>query len=321
MKSIFAKIIKSKIADLIISPLVLLSGIVLIFVRRIGFSSYKISHYILMKIGVLPVRRHYYEPFFDKPDLRKPLSDDRYLPGIDMNVSQQLDLLNSFNYSHELLSLPKDYVDNLSFHLNNDAYPPGDAEFWYSIIRYKKPSLIIEIGSGHSTKLAKLAIQHNRTENHNYKCRHICIEPFEMEWLEQLGVEVIRNKVELLNKSIFKELNANDFLFIDSSHIIKPQGDVLFEYLELIPELNPGVTVHIHDIFTPKDYLSSWILEEKKLWNEQYLLEAFLTYNSKFKVTAAMNYLKHHHFDLLKSRCPHLTESHEPGSFYIEKLA
>jgi len=320
MRTLFVRIIKSKVTDFIISPLVLLSGFVLLFVRRIGFSSYKISHSILMKIGLLPVRRHYYEPFFDRSDLRKPLSEDRILPGIDMNVNEQLDLLNSFDYSNELLYLPENFVNNQTFHLNNGAYPPGDAEFWYSLIRLKKPSRIIEIGSGHSTKLAQLAINKNKNEIPDYHCRHICIEPYEMSWLEELGVEVRRNKVELLDKNIFKELSANDVLFIDSSHIIKPQGDVLFEYLEVIPELNPGVIVHIHDIFTPKDYLSSWVLEEQRLWNEQYLLEAFLTFSSKFKVIAAMNYLKHNHFDLLKSRCPHLTESHEPGSFYIEKL-
>lgn len=320
MKLFFKQIIKSKIVDLLISPAVYVSGLVLLFVRKIGFSSYRISHSILMKIGLIPVRRHYYEPFFDERDLRKPLSEDRNLPGIDMNEKEQLELLGSFDYSKELRTLPRSFVNNETFHLDNDAYPPGDAEFWYSIIRLKKPAKIIEIGSGHSTKLARLAITKTKDEIPDYNCRHICIEPYEMLWLEQLGVEVIRNKVELLETNIFKELVANDILFIDSSHIIKPQGDVLFEYLEILPELNPGVIVHIHDIFTPKDYLSSWVLEEKRLWNEQYLLEAFLTFNNKFKVIAALNYLKHNHFDLLKSRCPHLTGLHEPGSFYIEKL-
>lgn len=320
MKLLFKQIIKSKIVDLLISPAVYVSGLVLLFVRKIGFSYYRISHSILMKIGLIPVRRHYYEPFIDEHDLRKPLSEDRNLPGIDMNEKEQLELLGSFDYSKELRTLPRSFVNNETFHLDNDAYPPGDAEFWYSIIRLKKPAKIIEIGSGHSTKLARLAITKTKDEIPDYNCRHICIEPYEMLWLEQLSVEVIRNKVELLEKNIFKELVANDILFIDSSHIIKPQGDVLFEYLEILPELNPGVIVHIHDIFTPKDYLSSWVLEEKRLWNEQYLLEAFLTFNNKFKVIAALNYLKHNHFDLLKSRCPHLTRLHEPGSFYIEKL-
>ncbi len=36
------------------------------------------------------------------------------------------------------------------------------------------------------------------------------------------------------------------------------------------------VLVHVHDIFTPWDYLEQWPLEGVKFWNEQYLLEAFV---------------------------------------------
>ena len=78
----------------------------------------------------------------------------------------------------------------------------------------------------------------------------------------------------------FAKDKKNDILFIDSSHIIRPQGDVLFEYLEILPILNPGVVVHIHDIFSPKDYLDNWIINDHLFWNEQYLLEAFLSFNN-----------------------------------------
>jgi hypothetical protein len=104
------------------------------------------------------------------------------------------------------------------------------------------------------------------------------------KWLGQLNVEVVRKKVEEINKSIFEGLINNDILFIDSSHIIRPQGDVIIEYLEVLPILKPGVMVHIHDIFTPKDYLDSWIIDETRLYNEQYLLEAFLTFNEKYRI-------------------------------------
>ena len=93
--------------------------------------------------------------------------------------------------------------------------------------------------------------------------------------LEKIGVTVIRQKVEGLGKAVFAELEKGDILFIDSSHIIRPQGDVLFEYLESLPSLNRGVIVHIHDIFSPKDYLKEWVTNEVRFWNEQYLLEAF----------------------------------------------
>lgn len=114
-------------------------------------------------------------------------------------------------------------------------------------------------------------------------------------------------------------LDAGDILFIDSSHMIRPQGDVLFELLELLPTLRPGVMVHFHDIFTPKDYPEEWVMGIHRFWNEQYLLEAFLTNNSDWKIVLAANYLKHKHFTELQTACPNLTEEHEPGSMYLER--
>ena len=99
-----------------------------------------------------------------------------------------------------------------------------------------------------------------------------------MGWLNDVsGIEVLRQRVEQMDKQLFLELEENDILFIDSSHMIRPQGDVLCEYLEILPTLRPGVLVHIHDIFTPRDYPDEWLIDEVKLWNEQYLLEAFLS--------------------------------------------
>jgi hypothetical protein len=96
---------------------------------------------------------------------------------------------------------------------------------------------------------------------------------------------------------------------------------VLFEYLELLPALSPGVIVHIHDIFSPKNYLKGWLEDEVRFWNEQYLLEAFLTHNRDWKIIGALNYLHHNHYEKLKAVAPYLTHDREPGSFYIQKIA
>jgi len=135
-----------------------------------------------------------------------------------------------------------------------------------------------------------------------------------------MEIRVIRKRVEEVGREIFSELHANDLLFIDSSHVIRPQGDVLFEYLELLPSLKKGVIVHAHDIFTPGDYPDSWLREKVLLWNEQYLLEAFLTGNRDWKVTGALNYLHKNHYDRLKAKCPYLTPASVPGSFYIQRV-
>jgi hypothetical protein len=88
----------------------------------------------------------------------------------------------------------------------------------------------------------------------------------------------------------------------------------------VLPTLNKGVIVHFHDIFSPKDYKHDWLFNKVRLWNEQYLLEAFLSNNPSWSILAAVNHLKHHHFDALKTVCPRLTRDREPASFYIQKL-
>jgi len=97
---------------------------------------------------------------------------------------------------------------------------------------------------------------------------------------------------------------------------------VLHEYLYLLGLLKPGVIVHAHDIFTPRDYPAEWIIERRYLWNEQYLLEAFLSFNKSFEVLAAVNYLAHEHRSELLRACPVFAEQpdREPGSFWFRKV-
>lgn len=273
---------------------------------------------LLCLIGVFPIRDHYYEPLFNMKKLKYLLREDRSLPGIDMNEDEQIRILSKFHYQDELKMIPKQYESDTKFWYGNGSYGNGDSEYLYSIIRLIKPSKIIEVGCGNSTKMALMAIEKNKEEDPEYICDQLCIEPYEQPWLEQLPVTVLRKKLEDVDCSLFDQLNANDILFIDSSHIIRPQGDVLKEYLEILPRLKAGVYMHIHDVFTPKDYLDDWLYDHVKFWNEQYLLEAFLTCNKNFKIIGALNFLMHHHYDLLKEKFPFLTYDREPGAFWMQ---
>lgn len=296
------------------------AALVLRKIRFDGISRYPRIRKMLIRLGVFPITSHYYEPAFDLAYLRKPLSEPRALPGIEWNETGQVELLKRLDFREELARIPAVSSDSLEYFYNNNNFGSGDAEFLYGMIRIFKPQRIIEIGSGHSTKLARRAILENVRDDAAYRCRHVCVEPYEMPWLESLGVEVIRQPVETLPVSFFQTLRANDLLFIDSSHMIRPQGDVVFEYLELLPVLAPGVIVHVHDIFSPRDYPASWLIDEVRLWNEQYLLEAFLTHNSDWKILLAANYLKHACYELLAERFPLLTPEKEPGSIYLVRI-
>jgi predicted O-methyltransferase YrrM len=305
---------------LIGAPFTLISTIWLKFVTKRGIN--KISDKIFMNVGLLPVLDHYYQPLINpEKHLKKSLRDDRVLKGINFNIKEQLELLNKFNYNSELIDFPLNKTNLTEFYYNHSSYKSGDAEYLYNIIRYFKPTRIIEIGCGNSTLMISNALKANQLENHEYNCNHICVEPFEQPWLEKIDVELIREKIEDIDISFFQKLGKNDILFIDSSHIIRPQGDVLFEYLEILPILNTGVIVHVHDVFTPKDYLDTWIFDHHLFWNEQYLFEGFMTYNSEFKVIGALNYLTHHYRDQLADKCPIFANQpeREPGAFWIVK--
>ncbi len=308
------------ILDVLLLPATLASGVLLKLVRRIGFRNLPRNRGLLLKVGVIPVRDHYYEPFYRASALSRLASEPRPIGGIDWNIEGQLELLKDFVYAGELQSLPARSDDPTVYCLENNTFASGDAEFWYQMVRAQKPSRIIEIGSGNSTLVARLAISENEKERPDYSCEHICVEPFEMPWLEQVGVKVVRSKVEDLGFEFFDDLKGGDVLFIDSSHVIRPEGDVLFEYLELLPRLNSGVIVHVHDIFSPRNYLQEWLSQDVQFWNEQYLLEAFLAFNGAYEVLAGVNMLKNDHYDRLKAVCPHLTRDREPGSFYMRRI-
>ena len=298
------------------------SAFLLKLIRRAGVDRMPLCKNALFKVGVFPILDHYYEPQFDNRKNQIDFSQERNLPGIDWRVSDQLKMLKTLTFSGELTGIlqGKTKENPLEFHLDNGSFESGDAECWYQIIRANKPKRIIEIGSGNSTLMAIKAIKKNQSEQLNYTCEHICIEPYEMPWLEQMDITIIREKVEEIDLSFFSQLKENDILFIDSSHVIRPQGDVLFEYLELLPSLNKGVIVHIHDIFSPRNYPKSWLQDDIRFWNEQYLVEAFLSNNDSWEIIASLNFLHHNYYNLLKEVAPFLTPEREPGSFYIKKI-
>jgi hypothetical protein len=324
MKRLLKSTAFRKGVDILFSPLTLVSAIWQKFISTSTASQMPVSEKILMSVGVLPIRDHYYQPLINPVKyLKKPLDQPRELPGIRWNIEEQLGLLKRFGYQEELLAIPfsqKEAAD-LHFYYDNPSLCHADAEFLYSIIRHYKPRRVIEIGCGYSTLMAVEAERKNVVENSGEPCTHLCIEPYEMPWLEKLGVEVMRSKVEDLPVSIFSRLEAGDILFIDSSHIIRPQGDVLFEFLEILPTLKPGVLIHVHDVFSPRDYLKEWVMNRHCHWNEQYLLEAFLSFNDQFRVIGAVNLLKKEHGKALEEKCPMTARrpDEEPGSFWMAR--
>ena len=154
------------VADLMLAPLVLVAALLMKIVRRFGIWRMPVSKAIFNRVGVYPIRDHYYEPMFNYPaHLIRSLREERQLPGIDMNETAQLELLARFDYADELKRLPLTQSDVKSFYYGNPNFVQGDAECLYSLIRLYKPKRIIEIGSGFSTMLACEALAQNQRGN------------------------------------------------------------------------------------------------------------------------------------------------------------
>lgn len=315
------EIIRKLHIEILLVPFTYISAFILKKIRQ-HQHELPINWEVLKKKEVIPIINTYYEPIISPKQLKYPLGNDRKIGGIDFQPEIQLEWLRKFEYSTELLYLEKlEMGQNIKYSFKNSTFGPGDAEYLYSLVRYIKPKRIIEIGSGESTKVSVLASRKNREEG--YPCEIFCIEPYEDLWLEQIqDITIIRKCVEDIEISFFERLEENDILFIDSSHVIRPQGDILYEYQNIIPVLSAGVYIHVHDIFTPKDYPANWLFDEVYFWNEQYFVEAFLAYNDSVKIIGALNYLCHNYreelgkaFPIFKNRA-----DAEPGSLWLRKI-
>ncbi len=311
--------LKTAIADWCFLPLVAVAARVLRLLRDNGLSNFPLCRGALWGAGVHPVVDHYYEPLFHPRHLLHPLEQRRALPGIDWRIDEQLKLLTSFSVDGPLEKVPRAKASEGAYFFDNGNFGGGDGDSLYHMIRHFRPRRVIEIGSGFSTLMAAIAIAENRRQYPDSPCEHVCVEPYEMPWLEATGVRVVRQRVETLPADFFSALESGDLLFIDSSHMIRPQGDVTHLFLEILPALPSGVFVHVHDIFSPRDYPHDWLFELNRMWNEQYLLEALLS-GGAWQVVLALNLLWHEHRPALEERCPGLRgEAREPGSFYLRK--
>lgn len=268
---------------------------------------------------VTPV--HFYQPIPDTQSLPETLWErPRELVGIDMNDATQLDLLrNHFpRFREQYQHFPtKPTGEQNQFYLGNHLFDGTDALVAYCMVRHFQPRFIIEVGSGFSSLVLGTAAAENDSAG------IISIEPFPREFLRKgfPGLRsLIEKKVQDIDLNFFSQLESGDILFIDSSHTVKIGGDVNYLFLEVLPRLNPGVIVHVHDIFLPFDYRRDWVLDEFRFWTEQYLLQAFMMFNSEFEVLMANSYLNHYHQDDLKAAFPDLP-SWEGGSFWIRRKA
>lgn len=165
----------------------------------------------------------------------------------------------------------------------NNGYLPGlDIVGIYGVLAHFRPAQYVEVGSGHSTKVAAKAIREQRLAT-----QITSIDPHPRAEIDQLAHSIVRQPFEETDFSFLYDLKANDILFIDNSHRVLPNSDAMVLFLEVLPRLAPGVLVHIHDVYLPYDYPQFMC---DRGYSEQYLLAAFLLANPGKYETLLPNY-------------------------------
>ncbi len=241
------------------------------------------------------------------------------IPGIDLNVGRQLELLNIFRGFYKELPFGLQKKENMRFSYNNHSYSHSDAIFLYCMIRYLKPKRIIEVGSGHSSCVT---LDTNELFFDNeISCTFI--EPFPELLLSLIKnsdkekIKVVPKMLQDVDPQIFSSLSASDILFIDSTHVSKINSDVNHIFFKILPYLKSGVYIHFHDIEYPFEYSKYWIYEGLA-WNEAYMLRAFLQYNDAFSVQFFNTYLAYFHREKFLDQMP-IPVEYPGASIWIKK--
>ncbi|MHB1217079.1 MAG: class I SAM-dependent methyltransferase [Alphaproteobacteria bacterium] len=176
-----------------------------------------------------------------------------------------LDAIDSFE--RELLAIPAG-APAPAARWNQDWFPRLDAAAAYAVVRTRRPRLVVEVGSGHSTRFLLRA-----AEDGGLNTRIVAIDPAPRAPFASARIEHIPSPLERADAGIFERLGAGDILFIDSSHVLMPGTDVDILLNRVLPGLPSGVVVHVHDMFLPDPYPESW---RWRGYNEQTALAALI---------------------------------------------
>ena len=269
---------------------------------------------------------HYYSPLLDIESLgpnecHMPFDSEECWEHIELRPEDQRsyyeDMLDRFPF----LPFPSQKTQNFRYFTDNTWFPLPDAFTLSGIIRKEKPRRIIEVGSGFSSMVMLDTLERTHTS-----ASLTFIEPFperlnSLLWPgDKSSSTILAKRVQEVPLSLFDQLEAQDVLFIDSSHVAKIGSDVTFLLLRVLPRLKRGALVHLHDIFYPFTYPISWI-REGRAWNESIFLRAFLMRNPDFQIIAFNSFARHSFPEVFRERFPDFLNDTGTSSIWLKKVA
>jgi hypothetical protein len=253
---------------------------------------------------------HFYSPIPSLAEIRQRESrifeaSSATVSGVDLNEAGQLQLFAALTEFYGGQPFPVTKQAGWRYCFENPAFSYFDAIILYSMIRYLKPRRVIEIGCGYSSCV--LLDTNERFFDNGIDCTFI--EPYPQLLMSLLKesdrsrITIIPTNLQDVDLQVFARLEANDILFVDSSHVSKTGSDVNYAVFDILPRLAPGVYIHFHDIFHPFEYPKPWVYEGRA-WNEAYLLHAFLQYNDAYAIQLSNSFVEHFHRDVVSRDMP-----------------
>ncbi|HEV8266668.1 MAG TPA: class I SAM-dependent methyltransferase, partial [Thermoanaerobaculia bacterium] len=158
--------------------------------------------------------------------------------GVDWNLAEADRFLATVvpKYRAEFERFPVAPTTTNAYHVSNPYFARVDAAICHSFVRERKPDIVVEIGSGMSSRVIRAALDLNGMG------RLVCIDPEPRAEVSDVAHEWIQKPVQDVPLSFFADLPVNAVVFIDSSHNAGTGSDVNYLLLEVLPSLKPGTT-------------------------------------------------------------------------------
>lgn len=147
-------------------------------------------------------------------------------------------------------------------------FTPFDLLALYTMVRLQKPENYVVVGTTMSTCFAARAIR-----DHGLNTRIVSIAPESNAEIDAICDEVRGEGLETCDLTIFDTLRAGDIVFVNGSHRSFTNSDVTVFMIDVLPRLQPGVVIQIHDVVLPWDYDNMFL---NWYWNEQYIVAAYM---------------------------------------------
>lgn len=268
---------------------------------------------------------HFYSPLPSKEDeekycANKPVDVDS---SIRLNIDEQLALCNEMKkfYNPGMFAETESGLGqngNTRYYYENKFFSYGDGIILNMFLRKTHPKRIVEVGCGFSSAMM-LDTCDMFAELRDVDFTFIEPEPERrlLKLVKEKEINLIKSNLQDLEPDlIYNSLEAGDLLFIDSSHVVKLNSDVMFIFDRILPNLKKGVYVHFHDVVYPFVYPDCWV-REGRFWNEVFFLKQFLAYNDSWKIVLWPVML--HQKNLIQDIFP-LINRNIGGSLYLQKI-